>query len=122
MMQLKSWTIAPLLMVFTLAALSLLSFLMLIGIHNLDVMVNFINDSVGHVTTARHIADDHRIEGSLIFLLNLPTHATHLYMPGYHAVLAFMYTFFGYHTFATLLPNVISWIGTSLLIYTLAAK
>ncbi len=107
--------------VIVLAALTLLLFSQLLGVHNLDLMLNYINDSIGHVTTARHVADDHHAETSLIYLLMLPRHATHLYMPGYYLLLAFSYLLLGVSTFAALLPNFIAYIATSVLIYLVAS-
>jgi len=107
-------------------AISCLSFvftLYLIQFKNLNLLVNYINDSVGHLTTARHIVDDHKIETSFIYLITLNgDKITHLYMPGYHVVLAFFYWLFGVNLFSTLLPNFIAYCGTSLLVFYVANK
>ncbi len=83
---------------------------------------NTMNDQVGYVTTARNLADYGRLESSLYYPALLKYYKSHnlLYMPGIYYIYAFFFRVLGFSIFAAFLPNLLAFIGSSLLLFMIA--
>jgi 4-amino-4-deoxy-L-arabinose transferase-like glycosyltransferase len=113
-----------------LAAPTILPFLILgimfffINYKKLFLLFSYPNDQVEYITIARYILDNHSLASQSPFLFNatLNTTATHLYMPGYFATLTLFYRLFHFSAFVSILPSMLAYIFSSILIYLIGWK
>lgn len=83
---------------------------------------NSLNDQPGYITAARNLYEHGRLESSVYYpaqILHYKDHNIH-YMPGSYYVRAAFYYLFGYSLFVSVLPNIISFIGSAILIFLIA--
>jgi 4-amino-4-deoxy-L-arabinose transferase-like glycosyltransferase len=82
------------------------------------------NDQTGYVTTARNIAEKGKYESNIYYPSKIPYYKDHnlLYMPGNYYILAAFFYIFGYSTFTAFLPNILSFIGSVILLFLIAKK
>ncbi len=82
------------------------------------------NDQIGYVTTARNIAEEGKYESSVYYPGKIPYYKNHnvLYMPGNYYIRAAFFYLFGYSVFIAILPNLLSFIGSVILLFLIAKK
>jgi hypothetical protein len=111
--------------IITLLALCILgigSHYLLTGSLNTTAIGHTMNDQVGYVTAARNLADSGRLESSLYYPALLNYYKSHnlLYMPGNYYIRALFFSIFGYSTFVAFLPNLLSFVGSAVVLFLIA--
>lgn len=83
-----------------------------------------LSDQIGYVTTARNIAEQGKYESNVYYPGKIPYYKDHnlLYMPGNYYVRAAFFYLFGYSVFTAVLPNLLSYIGSAILLFLIAQK
>ena len=83
-----------------------------------------LSDQIGYVTTARNIAEQGKYESNVYYPGKIPYYKDHnlLYMPGNYYVRAAFFYLFGYSVFTAILPNLLSYIGSVILLFLIAQK
>lgn len=109
------------LLVLGLAALWLALWLFGFGTAGLHVQGPFV-DQAGYITTARHLADTGELRSGLVMPTYIENPRWRPYMPGHYAALAASYRALGFSTCATLLPNVLAFLLSTVLVHRLAAR
>ncbi len=82
------------------------------------------NDQPGYIVTARNIAEHGRFESTIYYPAKVPYYKSHNvpYMPGNYYIRALFFYIFGYSLFVSFLPNLLAFIGSSLLLFLIADR
>lgn len=83
-----------------------------------------LNDQTGYVTTARNLAGSCRYESSIYYPAKLLYYKGHNlpYMPGNYYIRAAFFKVFGYSVFTAILPNLIAFVLSAVLLYHIARE
>ncbi len=83
-----------------------------------------LNDQVGFISVARNFAEKGVLESNIIYpsLMGQGASRNYPYMPGYYVVLGTSIRLFGDSVFAYWLPNVLSFIITTVCVYLIALQ
>lgn len=113
-----------------LATAMLMGFFFIYHANTLHVMPSFINDQVHHIGLARHLVDYGTVlkpelfpgTGNIIYLGLLKTANVRIYMPGFYTLLAGSFWLFGVSTLSAILPSMLAFLVSTLLVFYIANK
>lgn len=110
--------------VFFAALACLLFYVKYLGLNNLyySSYSIFLNDSLEYINTARSFVDHKHLVSSVMYPQLITDSSSRLYMPGYYLVLATFFYFFGATSLAALLPSMVAYVLSSVLIYSSGKK
>jgi hypothetical protein len=79
---------------------------------SVDELQGTLNDQVGYISVARHLADGRGLESSLLYpsLLRQAVRKNTLYMPGFYWALSIPYRWFGYSVTASFVPAIAGYV------------
>lgn len=109
-------------LVFILSIAVLTIFINILGLSYLPSLSLRLNDAAGYISMAHGIYDTGHFISNLIYPCLINTPYSRLYMPGYYIVLATAYHFLGVSIYSSILPSVVSYIISCLLIYGVGKK
>jgi hypothetical protein len=91
---------------------------------SVDGLQGSLNDQVGYISVARHMADGQGMVSSIIYpsVLRQRVSKNTLYMPGFYWALAFTYRLLGYSVAASFVPSLASYLLACWLTYWIAGR
>lgn len=82
------------------------------------------NDQPGYIVTARNIAEHGSFESTIYYPAKVLYYKDHNvpYMPGNYYIRAIFFYLFGYSLFVSFLPNLLAFVGSSILLFLIAER